>query len=146
MSHDFNLWYFFSEKIKIIELQNSDFWKLLGPHYLIQFSKLNNFLFKVCSFLGKNLSNFVPPVGKLRNMYCHTAHRILHFWWPPQSLYNFQRFTEPSKGYRLHALFRSNISGSLWQASPACMPEEISWIFILARVKKPTCACWCSSS
>ena len=38
---------------------------------LTQFSKFNNFLW-VCWFLGKNLSNFVPPVWKLHNPYCHT--------------------------------------------------------------------------
>ena len=36
-----------------------------------QFSKFNYFLW-VCWFLGKNLSNFVPPVWKLHNLYCHT--------------------------------------------------------------------------
>ena len=35
-----------------------------------QFSKFNNF-FWVCWFLGKNLSNFVPPVWKLHYRYCH---------------------------------------------------------------------------
>jgi hypothetical protein len=39
---------------------------------LTQFSKFNNF-FWVCWFLGKNLSNFVPPVWKLHNPYCHSA-------------------------------------------------------------------------
>ena len=47
----------------------TDFWKLLR-HPLIQFSKLNNFLW-VYWFLRKNLSNFVPPVWKLHNPYCH---------------------------------------------------------------------------
>ena len=40
---------------------------------LTQFSKFNNFLW-VCWFLGKNLSNFVPPVWKLHNPYCHNIH------------------------------------------------------------------------
>ena len=40
---------------------------------LIQFSKFNNFLWGCC-FLGKNLSNFVPPSWKLHNLYCHTGH------------------------------------------------------------------------
>ena len=31
---------------------------------------MNNFLW-VCWFLGKNLSNFAPPVWKLHNSYCH---------------------------------------------------------------------------
>ena len=40
-------------------------------HYsLIQFSKFINFLW-VYLFLGKNLSNLVPPVWKLCNPYCH---------------------------------------------------------------------------
>ena len=38
-----------------------------------QFSKFNNFLW-VYWFLGKNLSNFVPPACKLHNLYCHTFH------------------------------------------------------------------------
>ena len=40
---------------------------------LHQFSKFNNFLW-VCWFLGKNLSNFVPPAWKLDNSYYHTSH------------------------------------------------------------------------
>ena len=38
---------------------------------LVQFSKFSNFLW-VCSFLCKNLSNFVYPVWKLHNPYCHS--------------------------------------------------------------------------
>ena len=56
--------------MKIIDFKNSDLWKLLRPP-LIQFSIFNNFLW-VCWFLGKNLSNFVLPVWKLHNSYCHT--------------------------------------------------------------------------
>ena len=41
---------------------------------LTQFSKFNNFLW-VCWFLGKNLSNFVPPVWKLHNPYCHKLYK-----------------------------------------------------------------------
>ena len=37
---------------------------------LIPNSKFTNFLW-VCWFLGKNLSNFVSPVWKLHNPYCH---------------------------------------------------------------------------
>ena len=37
---------------------------------LVQFSKFNHFLW-VCWFLGKYLSNFVPPAWKLHNPYCH---------------------------------------------------------------------------
>jgi hypothetical protein len=40
---------------------------------LIQFSKFNNFLW-VCWFLGKNLSNYVPPTWKLNNLYYHSFH------------------------------------------------------------------------
>ena len=40
---------------------------------LVQFSKFKNFLW-VCWFLDKNLSNFVPPVWKLHNPYCHSVH------------------------------------------------------------------------
>ena len=31
----------------------------------------------VCWFLGKNLSNFVPPVWKLHNLYCHTVYNVV---------------------------------------------------------------------
>ena len=44
---------------------------------LTQFSKFNNFL-RVCWFLGKNLSNFAPPVWKLHNPYCHNVHKKIH--------------------------------------------------------------------
>ena len=37
---------------------------------LHQFSKFNDFRW-VCWFLGKNLSNFVPPAWKLDNLYYH---------------------------------------------------------------------------
>ena len=40
---------------------------------LTQSSKFNNFLW-VCWFLGNNLSNFVAPVWKLNNPYCHTEY------------------------------------------------------------------------
>ena len=75
---------FFNEKK--IEKDSDNFWyrkltlkvKRLGDFSLFytspltQFSKFNNFLW-VCWFLGKNLSNFVPPVWKLHNPYCHSV-------------------------------------------------------------------------
>ena len=64
--------------MKITDFKNSDFWKLLGPP-LIQFSKLNNFLW-VCWFLGKNVSNFVPPIWKLNNPYCHTVYGPMYLY------------------------------------------------------------------
>ena len=42
----------------------------LTPPPLHQFSKFNNFNW-VCWFLGKNLSNFVPPAWKLNNPCYH---------------------------------------------------------------------------
>ena len=39
---------------------------------LTQFSKFNYFLW-VCWFLGKNISDFVPPVWKFHNSYCHNC-------------------------------------------------------------------------
>ena len=42
---------------------------------LVQFSKFKNFLW-VCWFWGKNLSNFVYPVWKLHNPYCHNIHCV----------------------------------------------------------------------
>ena len=38
----------------------------------------NNFLW-VCWFLGKNLSNFAPPVWKLHNPYCHKQQSLWFF-------------------------------------------------------------------
>ena len=55
------------------KLSNSQILALFGSSPLIQNTKFNNF-FWVSWFLGKNLSNFVPPVWKLHNPYCHTPH------------------------------------------------------------------------
>ena len=71
---------FFKEKK--IKKDSDDFWyrkltlkvgrlgdfALFDTSPLVQFSKFKNFLW-VCWFLGKNLSNFVPPVWKLHNPY-----------------------------------------------------------------------------
>ena len=76
---------FFNEKK--IEKDSDNFWyrkltlkvKRLGDFALFdtspltQFSEFNNFLW-VCWFWGKNLSNFVPPVWKLHNLYCHNIY------------------------------------------------------------------------
>ena len=48
------------------------FWHFFDISPLTQFSKFNNFLW-VCWFLGKNLSNFVPPTWKLYNPNCLTG-------------------------------------------------------------------------
>ena len=61
---------FFTERMKNNWLLKLWFLKT-SEAPLIQFSKLDNFLY-VCWFLGKNLSNFVPPVWKLHNPYCHS--------------------------------------------------------------------------
>ena len=72
---------FFNEKMRkiqmIFDIENwlwksnfGTFWQLaINP-------KLNNFLW-VCWFLSKNLSNFVSPIWKLQNPYCHTLHVLL---------------------------------------------------------------------
>ena len=62
-----------------------NFW---GPP-LTQFSKFNNFLW-VCWFLGKNLSNFVPPVWKLHNPYCHNMYYAIHKDWYIEDLINVE--------------------------------------------------------
>ena len=69
------------------------FWHFLTPPPLTQFTKFNNFLW-VCWFLGKNLSNFVPLVWKLYNLYCHNERRPQNFakfspylLWPSQSIW-----------------------------------------------------------
>ena len=51
-----NFWY---RKLTLNVKRLGDF-ALFGTSPLTQFSKFNNFLW-VCWFLGKNLSNFVPP-------------------------------------------------------------------------------------
>ena len=61
---------------------------------LVQFSKFKNFLW-VCWFLGKNLSNFVPPVWKLHNPYCHSQHSLhtcsyICIWKPWKKLINLK--------------------------------------------------------
>ena len=61
-----NFWY---RKLTLKVKRLGDF-ALFDTSPLTQFSKFNNFLW-VCWFLGKNLSNFVPPVLKLHNLYCH---------------------------------------------------------------------------
>ena len=80
-------WY--SSMKKKIEKDSDNFWyrKLtlkvgrLGDFALfdtspsIQFLKFNNCLW-VGWFLGKNLSNFAPPVWKLHNPYCHNVQTI----------------------------------------------------------------------
>ena len=53
--------YFISIETFIRNSTYSQFWpNVLSP--LHQFSKFNNFLW-ICWFLGKNLYNFVPPIG-----------------------------------------------------------------------------------
>ena len=62
-----NFWY---RKLTLKVKRLGDF-ALFDTFSLTQFSKFNNCLW-VCWFLGKNLSNFVPPVWKLHNPYCHS--------------------------------------------------------------------------
>ena len=57
-------------KILMILGFESQILALFDTSLIHQFSKFNNFLW-VCWFLGKNLSNFVPPAGKLNNPYYH---------------------------------------------------------------------------
>ena len=87
-------WYFSMNKK--IEKDSDNFWyrkltlkfKRLGDFALfdtfplIQFSKFNNFLW-VCWFLGKNRSNFVPPVWNLHISYCHSVDCTWHAWLDP---------------------------------------------------------------
>ena len=53
---------FYTKKIKIINLKNQTF-ASFWVSQLVQFSKFKKFLW-VCWFLGKNLSNFIPPTWK----------------------------------------------------------------------------------
>ena len=73
-------------QILAVSLQNRNLWMIIfysalyflkrcsifDPSPLTQFWKFNNFLW-VWWFLRKNISNFVPPVWKLHNPYCHSA-------------------------------------------------------------------------
>ena len=69
LEHIFFFWHFLITSIfKSLYLLKSC--PIFDTSPLTQFSKFNNFLW-VCWFLGKNLSNFVPPVWKLHNPYCH---------------------------------------------------------------------------
>ena len=56
-------------------------WKLnFGTFWhLHQFSKFNHFLW-VCWFLGKNISDLLPPAWKIDNLYYHSV-----LWWPTVS-------------------------------------------------------------
>ena len=50
------------------------FWQLaINPN-----SKFNHFLW-VCWFLGKSISNFVSPIWKLHNPYCHILDKAINF-------------------------------------------------------------------
>ena len=63
-----NFWY---RKLTLKVGRLGDF-ALFDTFPLVQFSKFKNFLW-VCLFLGKNLSNFVPPAWKLDNPFYHTC-------------------------------------------------------------------------
>ena len=78
--------FFLHEKSKWSTLKSLTFASYWGSP-LVQFSKFKNFLW-VCWFLGKNLSNFVPPVWKLHSQYCHNGSiQILPFQTVNKSIY-----------------------------------------------------------
>ena len=66
-----NFWY---RKLTLKVGRLGDF-ALFDTSPLVQFSKFKKILW-VCWFVGKNLSNFMYPVWKLHNPYCHTLHHI----------------------------------------------------------------------
>ena len=82
---------------------------------LTQISKFNNFLW-VCWVLGKNLSNFVPPVLKLHNPYCHKCRLTWHPIWPPtmrpMSVCDHRLLAHGSIYFRLCVKF--TVSNLLW--------------------------------
>ena len=87
---------------------------------LTQFSKFNNFLW-VCRFLGKNISNFVPPVWKLHNPYCHNQHPI---WLDYRSVQ-----TDQAEGFVTYLRYRICIAA--WHSvTAACRALLISFRFI----------------
>ena len=63
-------------KNEIINFTTSDFCKLLRLP-ISPILQIQNFLW-VCWFFCKNLSNFVYPVCKLLNPYCHNFHISYH--------------------------------------------------------------------
>ena len=63
-----NFWY---RKLTLKVKRLGDF-ALFDTSPLTQFSKFYKILW-VCWFVGKNLSNFVPPLLKLHNPYCHNG-------------------------------------------------------------------------
>ena len=79
---------------------------------VVQFSKFDNFLW-VCWFLGKNLSNFISPVWKLHNLYCHkcTEEQFTSFLYGKFT--NYRRFKEliGSKGGNLGPLLSISTCG-----------------------------------
>ena len=71
-THIYFFYFWFKNKRVWAEKIKKSYW------LFVQFSKFKNFL-SVCWFLGKNLSNIVPPVWKLHNPYCHSMqNNILH--------------------------------------------------------------------
>ena len=66
-----NFWY---RKLTLKVGRLGDF-ALFDTSPLVQFSKFKNFLW-VGWFLGKNLSDFVPPVWKLHYPYCHRQYTL----------------------------------------------------------------------
>ena len=102
---------FWHRKLTLKVKRLSDF-ALFDTSPLTQFSKFNSFLW-VCWFLGKNLFNFVPPVWKLHNPYCHTAetgHRLVNCFVSQNAFTlgdklrrsQFQEFNESKTCRRLH--------------------------------------------
>ena len=77
LEHIFCYWHFLIASI-FKSLYLLKWCSIFDTSPLTQFSKFNNFLW-VCWFLGKNLSNFVPPVWKLHNPYCHSLEHLLFF-------------------------------------------------------------------
>ena len=64
------IWMIFWYRKLTLKVKRLGDFSLFDTSPLVQFSKFKNFLW-VCWFLGKNLSNFLPPVWKLHNPYCH---------------------------------------------------------------------------
>ena len=71
---------------------------IFGSLPLHQFSKFKNFLW-VCWWLGKNLSNFIYPVWKLHNPYCHSTQSC-----KSRSSMNWQSFLKAFLGQAMNLL------------------------------------------
>ena len=110
-------------------MKNSDFWKLLRPP-LTQISKFNNFLW-VCWFLGKTLSNFVPPVWNLHNQCCHNSHFCppFHIPSPLMTQWTFRNLVTKGASFRIFSTTYLTADDMLLRLTE-CLTDWLKWLFL----------------